>query len=52
MGQIKEFITNFVVTHDDQEACAADKCVCHTEGGATYISVALEVKGRNIVACT
>ena len=51
MGEVKEFITHFVVTRNDQASFAADKCVTYLEGGATSVAVDLEVEGGNILKC-
>ena len=36
---------HLVVTNNDQASFDEDKCVPYLEGGATYIAVALLVKG-------
>ena len=52
LGEEKEFVTNFVLTCDDQASFSAPKCVTYLEGNATSVAVALEVDGGNIVTCT
>ena len=49
MGEVKEFVMQFVVTCDDQTSFAAAKCMAYVKGGATSVAVALEVEGGNIV---
>ena len=44
-GEVKEFVTYFVVTRDDQAYFSAFKYVQYLEVGATLIAVALEVEG-------
>ena len=40
---MKEFVIDSVVTRDGQAIYDADKCMCHPDGGATSVTVALEV---------
>ena len=40
---IEEFVTDFVVTRDDQASCAAAKFVRHPKGSSTPGVVALKV---------
>ena len=48
---IEEFVTDFVVTHNEQAACATAKCIIQTKGGTTTVAVALEVWGGGIIMC-
>ena len=43
LGYIKELIMQFIVTRNDRDVFAADKCVRHLKIGATCVKVDLEV---------
>ena len=52
LGNVKEFVMYFVMTHNNQASFAAAKYATYLEGGATSVTVALKVEGVNILTCT
>ena len=47
-GELKEFVTHFVVMRDDQASFSVVKCVPYIEVGTIFITVSLEVEGLTL----